>query len=188
MDVIDQHTASGVALKRVLLSDHSPADFYVTDPQGRHVGVDPQTGATVNEIPGVFFSGAGTEPEFISIPDMDGSWQVQLIGTGTGSYTFTADTVDPNGAVETSTAGNTSIGHIDSYNLSYPAQAGEPITIESASPVGGIADLPDAHANAAATRSNQSAPNTFAIAGLAAGSALLLVAGAWYSRRRWLRQ
>lgn len=50
--------------------------------------------------------------------------------------------------------------------------------------VGGIADLPDAHADAAATKSSQSAPNTFAIAGFAAGSALLLVAGAWYSRRR----
>jgi murein DD-endopeptidase MepM/ murein hydrolase activator NlpD len=56
---------------------------------------------------------------------------------------------------------------------------------DSTSAVGGIADLPDAYADAAATKSSQSAPNTFAVAGFAASGALLLVAGAWYSRRRW---
>jgi hypothetical protein len=55
---------------------------------------------------------------------------------------------------------------------------------EASVAVGGIAELPDAHADAAATKSSQSGPNTFAIAGFAAGSALLLAA-AWYSRRRW---
>ena len=54
----------------------------------------------------------------------------------------------------------------------------------SSAAVGGIAELPDAHADAAATKSSQSAPNTFAIAGFAAGSALLLATGAWYAIRR----
>jgi titin len=54
-------------------------------------------------------------------------------------------------------------------------------------PVGGIMELPDAQAGAAETKPSQSAPDTLAIAGLAAGSALLLAGGAWYARRRWLR-
>jgi hypothetical protein len=54
-----------------------------------------------------------------------------------------------------------------------------------ASSVGGIAELPDAHGDAAATRSGQSAPRTLPIAGFAAGGALLLAGGAWYARRRW---
>jgi len=189
MDVIDQP-----ALRRALLSVHSPADLYATDPQGRHVGVDPHTGATVNEIPGVFFSGAGTEPQFMSIPDMDGNWQVQLIGTGTGSYEFTAATVDPNGAVETSLSGTTSIGHIDSYSLSYPAQAGEPITVGPASPVGGIAELPEfagasaEQASGPAQGSGWSVGNYAALASGLAAAAVATACGACYARRRWLHR
>ena len=51
--------------------------------------------------------------------------------------------------------------------------------------VGGMAELPDAQAGAAIPKPSQSAPDTLAIAGLAAGSALLLVAAGWYARRRW---
>jgi len=69
--------------------------------------------------------------------------------------------------------------------LQFDHQAGEPIAIVGSPAVGGIAELPDAHADAAATKSSQSAPRTLPIAGLAAGSALLVVAGGWYFRRRW---
>ncbi len=59
-----------------------------------------------------------------------------------------------------------------------------PLVPVSGGPVGGIAELPDAHVDAAGTKSSQSAPRTLPVAGLAAGSALLLAAGGWYARRR----
>lgn len=46
-------------------------------------------------------------------------------------------------------------------------------------PVGGIAELADA--------SGSSAPNYIALAGLAAVAVVVLTAGAWYVRRRWVR-
>jgi subtilisin family serine protease len=49
-------------------------------------------------------------------------------------------------------------------------------------PVGGMQDLPDT-----AESSHGSAMPHAAIAGIAAGGALLLAAGGWYARRRWVR-
>ncbi len=54
--------------------------------------------------------------------------------------------------------------------------------------VGGIAELPPVEPGAAATaEGGSSAPGPLALAGLAATGALLLVTGALYARRRWLR-
>ncbi len=46
----------------------SPADLFITDPKGLHVGLDPNTGQVVNEIPGAVYTGPGSEPQIISIP------------------------------------------------------------------------------------------------------------------------
>ncbi len=54
---------------------HSPANLLITDPQGRRAGVDPVTGQEVLEIPGAQFSGAGSEPQFLSLPD--GLWSLE---------------------------------------------------------------------------------------------------------------
>lgn len=50
--------------------------------------------------------------------------------------------------------------------------------------VGGVAEYPQLQSAAASTRGGPSAPNAFALGGLAAGG-LLLTAGGWYARRRW---
>jgi len=72
----------------------SPADLYVTDPQGLHIGVDPSTGQVVNEIPGAVYTGPGTEPQVISIPcPVDGNYTVLLIGRATGSYSLTTELI-----------------------------------------------------------------------------------------------
>jgi len=68
---------------------NSPADLYVTDPLGRHIGADPITHDPVNEIPGATYSGPGTEPQQIVIPDpVRGTYLIQVVGTGTGTYTL----------------------------------------------------------------------------------------------------
>ena len=51
-------------------------------------------------------------------------------------------------------------------------------------PVGGIAEYPPLDPGAAASAHGSSGPSTLAVAGLAAGAALLLTAGSWYVRRR----
>ena len=69
----------------------SPANLLVTDPIGRQVGFD---GANVvNEVPGATYSGQDTEPQMITIPNpITGVYGLQLIGTGSGTYTLTTET------------------------------------------------------------------------------------------------
>jgi hypothetical protein len=52
-------------------------------------------------------------------------------------------------------------------------------------PVGGIAEYPLIEPDAAPSESSSPGPNALVLAGLAAGSALLLAAGGWYAGKRW---
>lgn len=68
----------------------SPADLHVYDPDGRHVGVNYQTGSIDLQIPGATYSGPGTEPQTITILDPgSGTYRVEIVGTGTGAWTLT---------------------------------------------------------------------------------------------------
>jgi YVTN family beta-propeller protein len=200
LNVVAERQGLGQGLKRTLLQVFSPVNLYVTDPLGRHAGADPKTGQTIDEIAGVAYSGAGTEPQVMSIPDMDGSWQVQLVGTGTGSYTFETDTVDPNGPVVTSSNGYTSVGEVHTYTLTYPVQEGDPILVTTPTPtptpaptgppgVGGKVMLPPA-AIASESRPFAEDPRWSAGAcaalavGLSAAFAALGIGGWGLSRRR----
>jgi hypothetical protein len=51
----------------------------------------------------------------------------------------------------------------------------------------GIAELPALERDAAAAESGSSTPNPLALAALAVAGALLLVTGASYARRLWIR-
>lgn len=110
------------AYKRAVFYLGSPADFYVTDPESRHIGVDPVTGEVVNDMPNeVFYTGPDAELEFIAIVDMEGTWNVQIVGTDTGEYTFVVEAVDPvQPRIETIT-GTTSPAEIDEYQVDYPS-------------------------------------------------------------------
>jgi hypothetical protein len=71
----------------------SPVDMHVYDPEGRHVGVN-QTGGIDIEIPGAFYSGSETEPEFVLVPNaMIGEYNLILFGTATGNYTLNVEYV-----------------------------------------------------------------------------------------------
>ena len=52
--------------------------------------------------------------------------------------------------------------------------------------VGGIAEFPQLEPATASSGGGSSRPSALALTGLAAGGALLLGAGGWYARRRWL--
>lgn len=64
----------------------SPVQMMVSDCLGRRVGYDPETGGAVFEIPDAEYSGLGTSPQRVLIPDPMGLYQVDLLGTGEGSY------------------------------------------------------------------------------------------------------
>lgn len=64
----------------------SPVQMMVSDSLGRRVGYDPETGDAVVEIPDAEYSGLGTSPQRVLIPDPIGLYQVDLLGTGDGSY------------------------------------------------------------------------------------------------------
>jgi hypothetical protein len=67
----------------------SPVDLHVYDAQGRHVGLNYDTGEVEINIPGASYSGPGTEPQIIRIENPgSGTYTIGLIGTDTGSYSI----------------------------------------------------------------------------------------------------
>jgi len=89
----------------------------------------------------------------------------------TGTWAYAGSATGPNvTATITDYAGNTS-------------EFSAPVPFP---PVGGIAEYPQPQAQTSSSSDGVSAPNAFALAGAAGGAALLLVAGGWYARKRWL--
>src|SRR5262249_36250434 len=86
------------------------------------------------------FSGAGTEPETISIPPAGtANYTVKVVGTATGSYHLDVSAAGSDSSLlNTLVYGTTVSGQVDSYTLNYNAATG------SASTVTGSANLPPA--------------------------------------------
>ena len=106
---------------------NSPANVYVTDPDGKHIGTNPLTGEVVNEIEGATYTGPGTEPQEIKIPyPLKGRYDVQLVGTGTGTYTLTIKGVSSGMEVSSETIqGDITQGEIQETDLVLTSIVGE---------------------------------------------------------------
>jgi|GEM_PF-1888086 len=114
------------------ISMHSPANLYVTDPLGLAVGIDPNTGEIVNQIPDAYLSGPSAEQQIIIIPDpINGSYNIQVHGTGKGSYTLTTELVTYIGTAAKTYSGQISLDEIQTFvaNIS-----GTELTLNSPSP------------------------------------------------------
>ena len=87
--LIDEFRFPNVILGISMLS---PADFMVIAPDGKRMGKDFETGGEFNEIEGAFYSGFGTDDEFVTIPNpLDGEYRIVTQGTGGGGeYTVAA--------------------------------------------------------------------------------------------------
>lgn len=142
--IIKQRPGLWAWLRRTLLRHLSPGDLYVTDPQGRHTGVDPVTGEVVEEIPGAFYSGPDAEPEFISIEDVSGPWQVQIVGNDAGPYTLAGEQIDIQNHSQPQIEGTIEPGAVDSYVSAYGEAAGEGLEILLDSDGDGMADAYEA--------------------------------------------
>lgn len=68
----------------------SPANLYVTDPEGRDIGFNSTFNQTVIEIPDAIYTGPEDKPQVIWIPYMlNGTYDILLVGTGSGVYDLT---------------------------------------------------------------------------------------------------
>ncbi|MFZ2303486.1 MAG: YncE family protein [Minisyncoccia bacterium] len=135
----------------------SPAELLITDPQGRKLGKDPVTGTVYNEIPNAIYMNDGPivtsdidldqsqihETKEISIETpVDGNYQLQVIGTGTGSYTLDSLAYDYNGDSHSQTlAGNTQPAFVDEYSLNF-TPAGVPVNLDLTLTSQGIDECP----------------------------------------------
>ncbi len=117
----------------------SPAEMLFTDPQGRKLGKDPITNITYSEIPNALYyqEGIGNpfpeipistkESKFIWMPDpMNGKYNIQVIGTETGSYTLSILVYDQNGdSKNISQEGSIIPNTIQEFDLNYSLESAQ---------------------------------------------------------------
>lgn len=86
----------------------SPVNILVTAPNGLEVGYDSRSQGVINEIPGASYTGPGTEPQIITIPNpLQGDYAISVIGTGTGNYELTVESSANGTLVDTVTYNGT---------------------------------------------------------------------------------
>jgi len=70
----------------------SNADLHIYDPQGRHIGMNYDTGEIENEIPGASFEIDPQGRQIVSLRELEaGTYRIELVGTGTGDYSLTIE-------------------------------------------------------------------------------------------------
>ncbi len=127
----DKNTVNSITIKIF-----SPARVFIVDPLGRRRGLNPADGISFDEIPGVTATlGADfhtTHPDILLPPDSDpmkyiyindpaeGDFNLEVIGTGSGSYTMEVVKVDAFGSEKKEVFhGNTMEGQIDPVTIGY---------------------------------------------------------------------
>lgn len=65
-----------------------PASLWVIDERGGEIGTNPDTGLVRLQIRNASYSGRGTDPQLVSIPDASGTYRIQLLGTANGSFSI----------------------------------------------------------------------------------------------------
>ena len=111
----------------------SYANIYITDPDGRHVGIDPNTGQVVNEIPNATFSQYLEQTALILDP-LAGDYKISIFGTGTGSYNLTVEgEVNGTAVSSESFTGNTTRGAVGRYTSTITSVIG-PLTVITTPP------------------------------------------------------
>jgi hypothetical protein len=68
----------------------SNADLHVYDPQGRHAGMNYETGQIENKIPGATFGIDSQGRQIVTLPQLEaGTYRLELVGIRTGPYSLT---------------------------------------------------------------------------------------------------
>jgi hypothetical protein len=101
----------------ILMLWQSPVVPWITAPDGSHVGFNPQSGDVTMEFP-VYMSERGSEPFYLFIPETsDKEYLIDVIGTGTGPYTFSIEVTNSEGIPSQGCTytGQTTLGKIDTF-------------------------------------------------------------------------
>lgn len=113
----------------------SPGELLITDPQGRRTGLDPRRGIAFNEIPDAYYgtqeiadANGQTTPALrvfdLSEP-LEGSYNIQIIGTGSGPYNLDIVNYDRLGEPTSATlSGEIQADSVDAYRLDYSSDPG----------------------------------------------------------------
>ena len=121
---------------------HSPVKMLITDPNGTQTGFNPTTGSNVLNIPGSSYgvqkgindpnSPQPPLPDVLYFGQNDlenGTYKVQVIGTGNGPYTLDFGTASGPGNTSLQSVTGTAVpGQTDTYIVS--AVGGQPISIQ----------------------------------------------------------
>jgi len=84
---------------RLQITADSPVNVLLTDQDGNKVGAD-STGTAYEQILGATYTGAGSEPQVITLPgSYTGTFGLQLYATGTGPFTLTVANVASDGTI-----------------------------------------------------------------------------------------
>jgi len=123
-------TAKNVLIFQIL----SPADFVVVAPNGLKVGKDFVTGEEFDQVPDAFYSGFGTEEEYVTIPNpLDGEYKIITQGTGAGgTYTIAVGVIGEATSGETFFTGQTLPNLITELNVDVNSDQPEQTTITPA--------------------------------------------------------
>jgi len=130
----------------IYVSLASPAEFLITDPNGRRLGKDPVTGVSFNEIPdGAYYRegiSGGTpenptpphESKIVWIPTpATGQYNLQVIGTGNGSYTLDSLIYDAQGNTHPQIfTGIAETNLVTDFNLNFTPNQPENIVVKPA--------------------------------------------------------
>jgi hypothetical protein len=113
VDILPFSQTTTTASKILLILLFSPIDVEITAPDGKRIGKDIVTGATLNEIPDALYSGPDAEHEYVIILDpLPGEYKVKTLGTGSGSYTIAAGYGDSATTSELLVNGTTTVNQI----------------------------------------------------------------------------
>ncbi len=109
----------------------SPATLYITDPDGRHAGVDPSTGEEVFEFPVAMEEDNDGHLWLIIPAPLIGDYTFTIIGTGEGTYSLTLQTVDTTGYTmeEQVVSAAVAVGVTHDYSVAYSPDQVLPLTI-----------------------------------------------------------
>ncbi len=134
----------------ILIRFHSPGELLLTDPQGKRLGYDPVTGVIYNEIPDGYYDAYFTEDaesgdlgpetkELLAPHPIAGDYQLQINGTGTGTYSLNILAYDPelNASIERFKDMPITLGDIHNYAFYFAKTVGSEVEVSGGFDGGG---------------------------------------------------
>ncbi len=135
--------SSHIAQQGIYMNLGSPAELLITDPNGNQLGINPITNTTYNGVNGGVYGSEGisdgsqanpsvpTESKYAWIPDpVNGTYNIQVIGTGSGDYTLQTLSYDASGTAHTAVVvGSTTPDKENGYNLNFTPQQPQNIAL-----------------------------------------------------------